>query len=196
MITGNVSLNGNATYILEYSFTSSTWNAPAQFPGPVSSTAFDDNSLNAIYAAGANTDNQTLYFGKWDGSSYNNLLGPLQSGSVINSLQFLPLRENHVDNSIMASNRILLVSGNLQIQNQGAVSAALFDGQTWTPYLLSSNEAGVPGTIYSIFTEMDAVFSISGETYRSRLYNLLILKVDYLWVLLLESAWQLASFSS
>jgi len=45
----------------------------------------------------------------------------------------------------------------------GSISALVFDGQSWTPYLISSTSAGLPGTIYSIFTESNGSFSSSSN---------------------------------
>lgn len=50
---------------------------------------------------------------------------------------------------------MLLVIGHLNLQTYGNVSVALYDGNDWYPFVLSSRIDGTPGYIRNVFHETD-----------------------------------------
>lgn len=54
---------------------------------------------------------------------------------------------------------MLLVSGDLSI-NDTSISSALYDGQTWYPYLISTASTGAAGVVSQFFYSITS-FSLS-----------------------------------
>jgi hypothetical protein len=52
---------------------------------------------------------------------------------------------------LAASQTMLMVNGQLELEGFGNVSSALFDGSTWYPTILSTTHTGNPGAIKQIF---------------------------------------------
>lgn len=62
----------------------------------------------------------------------------------------VPLSESHSANSVIESDRMLLVSGSLSDSSFGNASSALFDGQTFIPYITSTSPSGTPGSVSAL----------------------------------------------
>lgn len=75
-------------------------------------------------------------------------------------LAFVPLQNTHDGNSIIESDRMLLVSGALTI-NSTSVSSALYDGSTWYPYLVAQTASGGAGVVSNFFYSVQN-FTLSG----------------------------------
>jgi hypothetical protein len=98
--------------------------------------------------AGRSSDGSFAYLAKWNGMTYEEVgSGELLDPSGIAQLAFVGLTAPHEVNTVMESNRMLVVSGALSLSTFGNVSAALFDGQYWTPFLLSTQSGGGPGVV-------------------------------------------------
>lgn len=54
--------------------------------------------------------------------------------------------------------------GNIQLSEFGNASAVLYDGKSFTPYILSTKSDGSNGIIYTIFSERTQSFSSHGTT--------------------------------
>lgn len=63
----------------------------------------------------------------------------------------VPVQDNHGSNGVIEPDRMLLVSGALSDPSFGSASSALYDGQTFIPYLSSATAAGTAGSISSLF---------------------------------------------
>ena len=99
-----------------------------------------------------------LYF--WNGASWTSLGSTLQGATNVSQLAMVPLQDTHSANGIIEPDRMLLVSGSLSDSSFGNASSALFDGQTFIPYIISSSSSGTPGAISSLFTSL-ASFSFT-----------------------------------
>jgi len=66
-------------------------------------------------------------------------------------LTMVPLQDTHSANSIIQSDRMLMISGSLADSSFGNASSALFDGQTFFPYIVSTSSTGSTGTVSSLF---------------------------------------------
>src|SRR5437660_202936 len=75
----------------------------------------------------------------------------LESASTVAQLTMVPLQDTHDANGVIEPDRMLMVSGLLGTSSFGNASAALFDGQTMIPYIVSTSATGTPGTISSLF---------------------------------------------
>jgi hypothetical protein len=70
--------------------------------------------------------------------------------TTVAQLTMVPLQDTHSVNGVIEPDRMLMVSGSLA-SSFGNVSTALFDGQTFIPYIATSSSAGAPGTVSSLF---------------------------------------------
>ena len=52
--------------------------------------------------------------------------------------------------------------GDIHLANFGNTSAVLFDGESFTPYILSTKADGSNGVIYTLFSERTQSFSSHG----------------------------------
>lgn len=87
----------------------------------------------------------------WDGISWNNVGSSLQGNTNISQLLMVPLLNTHSANSIVESDRMLMISGALSDSSFGSASSVLFDGSSFTPYLATTTAQGALGSISSLF---------------------------------------------
>lgn len=62
----------------------------------------------------------------------------------------VPLREDHNANGMIQQDRMLLVSGALTDPTFGNASSALFDGQNFIPYFVTTSSSGDPGAVSAL----------------------------------------------
>ena len=87
--------------------------------------------------------------------------GPtFQEESTVAQLTMVPLQDTHSVNGIVEPDRMLMVSGFLSATSFSNVSTALFDGQRFIPYIVSTSSSGISGTVSSLFHSF-ASFSFS-----------------------------------
>lgn len=150
---GQFSLNGQTSYLAQWYFKNSTWvalGAPSAIPGPATAMTTDNGQQDKIFVAGQMTDGNA-YLMHYNGNAWTNLNnGTLGPESGVQQLVFVPMSDRHSSNEIMETNRMLLVSGDLAV-NGTSVSSALFDGETWHPYLVSTASDGASGIISQLF---------------------------------------------
>lgn len=87
----------------------------------------------------------------------------LQPNSNISQLLMVPLQNTHSANSIVESDRMLMISGAVSDSSFGSASLVLFDGQTFIPYLTSMSAQGTLGYVSSLFYSI-ANFSFSQQS--------------------------------
>ncbi|KAL9555281.1 hypothetical protein MBANPS3_002434 [Mucor bainieri] len=135
--TGNISLNNSPLTIAEYDYAKSTWGpfGTANLPGPSSALSFDNNTQH-VYVSGQSSDaSASTYIRVWDGQQFITPKAELGPGSSISGLSMLPLTTTNA-----SSQNALLVSGFINLGTLGNVSAAFFDGDQWTPYLVTATD--------------------------------------------------------
>lgn len=165
LLAGNMTLNGTTQYLATFDFKSQTFSPVTKslLPGPALVAVSDTNTTGSIYVAGTST-NGSAYLAKWNGNTTIDLTPGLSTGSSIYALQFFPLTKKSAStNSVMSSNRNLLVMGSLNLTGNGTVSGALFDGADYTPYLLTNTAASTPGSVRTLFSDQQISFSSSGS---------------------------------
>lgn len=165
---GSFVLDGTNVFAASYSFANSTWQALGTLPGPVTSIAVDDRNLTNIFATGYASGDSTPYLQRWDGSSWSEQnSSALESGTVIQNLAFVPVKDTHTAQGSIESDRMLMASGNVFLAQSGNVSSALFDGQSWYPYLVGSTSTGTLAAASSLFWS-EQKFSFSLVKYLAR----------------------------
>ncbi|GAA5891635.1 hypothetical protein JCM6882_006152 [Rhodosporidiobolus microsporus] len=168
LAAGNFVLESENRYVARWNFKNSTWSglgAATDLPGPATAVSSDNDNKDKIFVAGASTAGSPyLYF--WNGTSWSDVNNnTLATGSGVQSLAFVPLQSNHDANDIIEANRMLMVSGDLTI-NDTSVASALYDGESWYPYLLASSATGSAGIVSQLFFSTTD-FSLSGRSHLS-----------------------------
>ncbi|KAL9933048.1 hypothetical protein V8E36_008303 [Tilletia maclaganii] len=156
---GNLEVENTPTPLASYDTTRNIWVALGsvgdsgnQAPGAATAMSVDNLQLNSIFIGGRSSDDTSAYLAKWDGARYVGLGNDeLQPATGIQQLTFVPILRAHGGNSILENNRLLVVSGLLQLANFGNVSSAFFDGATWQPFLLGAGSSnGSPGIVRAV----------------------------------------------
>ncbi|KAF9232806.1 cortical protein marker for cell polarity-domain-containing protein [Melanogaster broomeanus] len=127
-LSGGISAN-----IAQYSFANTTWTAigdQTAIPGPVTAVEVNSGNSSSIFAAGRTADGSSPFMVFWDGVSWSNVGSSLQGNSNISQLLMVPLQNTHSSNSVIESDRMLMISGALSDSSFGSASSVLFDGQT------------------------------------------------------------------
>ncbi|KAF8629215.1 hypothetical protein AX17_005799 [Amanita inopinata Kibby_2008] len=152
---GSINLPDNtAANVVQYSLSNATWSpvgSNVDLPGPVTAVEVNDGNINSIFAAGRSNDNSASFLSFWNGSKWETLGSTLEGTTAVAQLTMVPLQNTHAVNGIIQQDRMLMVSGALSDPSFGNASTALFDGQTFIPYSVSSTETGTPGYVASLF---------------------------------------------
>ncbi|KAK0225768.1 cortical protein marker for cell polarity-domain-containing protein [Armillaria fumosa] len=151
---GSIALSDNTeANVAQFSFANSSWasvGSGADIPGPV--TALEVNSANSssIFAAGKTSDSASfLVF--WNGQTWSTLSSTFESSTVVTQLTMVPLQDTHSSSGIIESDRMLMISGSLDDPSFGNASSALYDGQSYIPYIVSSSNTGSTGAVAALF---------------------------------------------
>ena len=163
---GNLTVDGNATSLASYDSKKSQWTAldgaSSDVPGPVTALSPASNDGSQFWIAGKSAANESAFLIKYDGSKLQSLGGDtFGDGTTIRGLSYLQLKRNHESSDLVERGMALLVTGELNLPNFGNVSAALFNGTNFTPFILSTSGNG-PGSISQLFSEKVPDFKLSG----------------------------------
>ena len=101
---------------------------------------------------------------KYDGNSnsYSSVTEGLESQTTIQGLSVLQLTKDHSQNNLVPNNMILLVTGQLNLTGFGNASAALYNGTTFTPFILATSGTSA-GSLSQLFSENSVPFKSAGE---------------------------------
>ncbi|KAF8320722.1 hypothetical protein DL93DRAFT_2215739 [Clavulina sp. PMI_390] len=166
VVAGAISLqDGTSANVAKYYFSNSSWVAVGSgLPGPVTAVSVNNENVNDVFAAGRSTDGTTPFVMHFDGSSWTSVNTPLTGASTFSQMTFVPLLNSHSSNNLIHTDRVLMVSGALDSSTFGNVSSALFDGQTWYPYLTSTTSSGATGAIAGLYHSF-TTFSFTQRTF-------------------------------
>ena len=162
LAAGSLVVAGNATTLATYDTTTQQWvevSGASAVPGPVTALAAANSDTSNYWVAGKST-NGSAFLMKYDGSRFQTVGDVLGSQTVIRGLSVFSLSQDHTQTNLVDSDLSLLLTGQLNIPGFGNASAALFNGTTFTPFLLSNSGNGA-GTISQVFTENQQTFSTS-----------------------------------
>jgi hypothetical protein len=159
--------NGTSANVAQFSFANNNWTTigdPTVIPGPVTAIEVNNGNSSSIFAAGRTGDGSSSFMIFWDGVSWYNIGSALQANSNISQLRMVPLQNTHSSNSIVESDRMLMISGALSDSSFGSASLVLFDGQTFIPYITSMSAQGTLGYVASLFYSI-ANFSFGQQSF-------------------------------
>jgi len=173
-IAGNLTVSNNRTKVFTYDSANSQYQEVAganDLPGPVDALCPANREGSQIWAAGQD-GNGAAFLQRFDGKKWlpvDNLFNP---GTSIRGIQVLTLSDGqgHAKTDIIDQNQALLVLGQINITNFGIASAALYNGTTLAPFLLSTTTNGGPGSLSQVFVENPDFFRGGGES-ETRTYH-------------------------
>ncbi|ORY93793.1 cortical protein marker for cell polarity-domain-containing protein [Syncephalastrum racemosum] len=146
VVVGNLTVDGAQTHAASMQTSDTTWKVMSD-TSPT--TAVLDGPNNQAILAG---NNGTL--GTWDGQTFTSLNSHLGSDSTIRQMLFMPITSSPSNARYPPdSESMLLAVGHLHLPDNRNASAALFDGSTWYPYVLSSQKDGASGQLQQVFHE-------------------------------------------
>lgn len=152
---GSIKLSdGTFASVAQYSLTNGTWTpvgSSTDLPGPATALEVNNGNAHSIFAAGRSNDNSTSFLSVWNGLKWTTLESSLASNTTITQLRMVPLQNVHPSNDVIEPDRVLMISGLLNDSTFGNLSTALFDGQTFIPYIVATSASGAAGYIASLF---------------------------------------------
>lgn len=163
LVAGNFTNGGNKTVLAAYDTGSQSWSTPDnvnQLPGPVS-VLTPANADNSQYWLAGTATNGSAFFMKFDGTNFRTVSPQLGAGSTIRGLSVVSLTQGHSGTDLLDSQFAVLMTGQLSVPNFGNASAALYNGSTITPFILSTAGNG-PGSMSQVFSERSQTFSTGG----------------------------------
>ena len=114
------------------------------------------NSANGMQKRQSDSNNPSNFFvGTMHDQTYTSLISNLGQGSNISQLLLVPVSSSSEQRYPTGTQNMLLAVGNLNINEYGNVSAALYDGTLWSPYLSAAQINGQTGTINKVIHVTD-----------------------------------------
>ncbi|KAF3911790.1 hypothetical protein AA313_de0207122 [Arthrobotrys entomopaga] len=161
VVGGDLKLNNSNVFLATYKQSSSTWSVfpnVTEIPGPVTTIFTPLGEENNIYVGG-NANGRPFIF-RWDGAKWTNLGAGLGAGSILRDIEVFELSEAHPSNDLLTSSQILMASGSIILDSSPVNSSAvLFNGQTWTPFILTTNADGSPGSLGAFVSQSKHTFN-------------------------------------
>ena len=169
---GNITIGNNHTTLATYDTTKQVWTevgGAQAVPGPVTALS-PANSDGSLYWVAGKSTNGSAFLMKYDGTNFQSVGNVFGKDTTIRGLSVLSLSQNHDDSDLVDGGLSLLVTGQLDLLNFGNASAALFNGTSFTPFLLSNSGNG-PGSIAQVFTQNKQTFNTSGKIFIILVYS-------------------------
>lgn len=164
---GNLTVDGNHTMLATYDTEGEQWSAITgkssdRIEGEITvvSPAMQDGS--ELWIAGKLTSGSTFLV-LYDGEEFKSVGSLFGDSTTIQGLQILTVKKEHDSNDFLDKNRVLLVTGQLQLPDFGIVSGGLYNGKTIEPFIMSSMFDGKPGSISGLFSENKVELPGSGK---------------------------------
>lgn len=175
---GQLTMNDSTVYFGQYDFSTSSFSSIDELsdglPGPVNSFVLNGEGTSSMFASGTNTNSSTSFLAYWNDTAWTFIDDLLSEGTVITSLSIMPLQSGHSANSILPGDELLLVSGNIVLQDFGNASTVMFDGSSWQPLFITTSSSG-SGSINSVFSQNEKSFSsLLGKKYMARGFVVLV----------------------
>jgi hypothetical protein len=170
---GNLTIGGTPASVGLYDASNQTFIAhpgASVLPGPV--IAMSSVINDEFWVSGIASNNGSTYIAKYTGNTFVIASG-LGANSDVRSLQVIPTTASHDNTALVASNDVLLLTGTINLSSYGNASSVLFNGTSYTPYLITSLNDGGPGTIAGVFVSDPRGFGIHSS--RSLALGLVVL---------------------
>lgn len=179
VFAGDLELNSTRLYLAQYDFSTMEYstfdNQSISLPGPINSFVLNGNGVDSVFASGLDSSSGDAYISHWNGSSWNRIDSVVGAGSIVTELAMLELKNSHTSNNVLPENEVLLISGNIILDNFGNASSVFFDGSSWQPAYITTLKTGGSGTVNSFFSQSSRSFvDIESEEHMNRGFVVLI----------------------
>ncbi|KAJ3498982.1 hypothetical protein NLG97_g708 [Lecanicillium saksenae] len=125
-----------------------------EIPGPVDVLTPASSDLKQFWIGGKSTKDNSTFLMKWDGSDWQSVEQKLPDSTVLRSLQLFRVTKEHGGAPLIDKDRALMITGNIELPEIGAVSACLFNGTHYQAYALTtSNTEGGTSSIGRVFSQ-------------------------------------------
>jgi hypothetical protein len=151
---GELTVDGGNVSVAIYDAKAQNWTAvPAanMIPGPVTAMTSVNNDSSQLWIAGSSA-NGSAFVMKSDGTTWTSVPAVLGSGTDIRGLKVLPVTSDHRSSSLLSSDRVLLITGSLNLPGFGNASAVVFNGTDYLPYALTTSGARTSGSLSQFFS--------------------------------------------
>lgn len=167
IVGGNLTVNNQATSLASYDTKKTQWTAidgaSSDVPGPVTALSAANSDVTQFWVAGKSS-NGSAFLMKYTGSKFAPVGDVLGDQTTIRGLSVLYLSssDKHADSDLVGGDMTLLITGELDLPGFGNASAALFNGTTFTPFILSTS-GNSPGSLSQLFSDKTMDFASSGK---------------------------------
>jgi hypothetical protein len=167
MAVGDLKVVNNETSIATYSTKSEEWTAftgasKSEIPGNVTVFTPASEDLSKFWIGGTST-NGSAFLLSYDGSKFQSPGSIFSEGTIIRGMEILPVSKDHSAASLLRKDQTLLIMGSLVIPSFGNASAALYNGTDVTPFILSSQANGQPGSMSKFFSQNQNTYTTTSE---------------------------------
>ncbi|KAG9842688.1 hypothetical protein KCU77_g9653, partial [Aureobasidium melanogenum] len=128
----------------------------ANLPGAVTAMTPANPNYDNWWVAGT-ANNGSSFLQKYDGTTWQPVTG-LGAATVIRGLQVISLTEKHQLTDLVPSNEVLLITGSVELPDNGNASAVLFNGTTFQPFILTTTANGGQGSLSGMFVQNPSNF--------------------------------------
>ncbi|KAF2460041.1 cortical protein marker for cell polarity-domain-containing protein [Lineolata rhizophorae] len=163
IVGGNLTVGGNSTTLATYDaedqeFTEFT--GASNMPGPVTAFSTANSEGSQFWVAGKTSDGAT-FLQRFDGDEWVPAGSDLGQSTTIRGLQIFRLTEDHSNDDLMGRDEALVLLGQLELPDFGNASAAVFNGTSFTPFILANTAQNGPGSLSQIFVQFPQNFLTS-----------------------------------
>ncbi|PKY05038.1 hypothetical protein P168DRAFT_252089 [Aspergillus campestris IBT 28561] len=168
MAVGDLQVDQKDTVVATYTVKGQKWKAfdgasKSDIPGTVTAFSPASADVNKFWLAGEKDDG-TSFLVNYDGTKFESAGDDIfDKGTTIRGLEIIPLKAGHEKADLLRNDQTLLVTGQLMIPDFGHASAALYDGSSVTPFILSSKSDGKPGSMSQVFYENKNPYTSEGK---------------------------------
>ncbi|KAI1433031.1 cellular morphogenesis protein [Xylaria sp. CBS 124048] len=165
-VGGQMSINDTAVFMATYTVSNNSWTAfpgASDLPGPVNVLAAADDKTDQLWAAGTKPDG-TTYLMKFN-NVWTSTGIAMDPNTAITSVKVFSAIEKHGKSDLLDQSQVLLLTGSIGVPGFGTASAAIYNGTTLQPYILTSSMNATIGTssIAKVFVENQAFPGSSGR---------------------------------
>jgi hypothetical protein len=164
-VGGALTLNEQDIPLATYDAKAQSWteaDGAASIPGPVTALTQANSDASQLWVAGT-ASNGSAFVMNYDGSNWQSAGDTLGAGSIVRGLQMLPLTKDHATSSLVSTGEVLMVSGALILPGFGNASAALFNGTSYEPFILTSSSSNSGGSLSQLFSQEQNFFKAPGK---------------------------------
>ncbi|KAG9896744.1 nucleotide-diphospho-sugar transferase, partial [Aureobasidium melanogenum] len=159
IVGGDFTTGGNHTKLALYDAKKQTFTdlgTSANLPGAVTAMTPANPNYDNWWVAGT-ANNGSSFLQKYDGTTWQPVTG-LGAATVIRGLQVISLTEKHQLTDLVPSNEVLLITGSVELPDNGNASAVLFNGTTFQPFILTTTANGGQGSLSGMFVQNPSNF--------------------------------------